>query len=143
MTTLWGAWVIGPNATARCWSATSAFDPDRDTDDSTVSFSDVRDVAAGNAHVCIVGTAGGDRCRARFPHLAAVGPDVPFQNEWSDVPMPFASPVAKLHAKPYATCALSVAGDVACWGLDDAGQLGIVPDGANDARVWTATSPVW
>jgi alpha-tubulin suppressor-like RCC1 family protein len=87
--------------------------------------SGVTAVATGNAHTCALTTGGGVKCwgddsygqlgrSVGVPGYSATPLDVPG----------LASGVTAISAGDFHTCALTTAGTVTCWGLDDIGELG-------------------
>lgn len=97
-------------------------------------------VAAGRYHTCTVGRDGATRCFGRndngqagaAPSNAVTCLSVPdrFPCVRAPVEVPL-SPVSAVSLGDYHACALTLAGEVRCWGWNQFGQLG---DGSTDDR---------
>ncbi|MEZ4434630.1 MAG: RCC1 domain-containing protein [bacterium] len=135
---LWGACLVGPRGEARCWGrhrGPAADEIDPPTAPLTV-YPGVREIVIANEHTCVV-TADGARVRCagddRDGRLGGEPSEAAEEAEdaevrWVDVALPFTEPVVRLHGQPDGTCAISLRGDVACWGDNHRGQLGVGAD---------------
>jgi len=91
---------------------------------------DVMAVAAGSVHTCVLRAGGGMLCWGDNQHgqlgnlstTDSATPRTPLLN--TPTPTPLRGVVA-IAAAAVNTCARLVSGDVACWGRNDVGQLGI------------------
>lgn len=94
---------------------------------SQALLKDVKQIAAGNMHTCVVTTAGAVKCWG-YNVYGQLGNGT---TAYSAVPVDvvgLGSGVASISSEGYLTCAITTGGAVKCWGLNDTYQLG---DGTN------------
>ncbi len=91
-------------------------------------------VSAGDTHTCAVTTAGGVRCWGRNAHGQLGDGTTTSRPVPADVPG-LADEITAIAAGVAHTCALTAAGSVKCWGLNEDGQLG-------DGTTESSTVPV-
>jgi alpha-tubulin suppressor-like RCC1 family protein len=92
----------------------------------------VATISAGDGHTCALTTGGGVKCWGvnRFGELGDgtnTGPQTCYSFGCSTVPVDVSgltSGAASVSAGEAHTCALTIEGDVKCWGLSDSGELG-------------------
>lgn len=141
---LWAACLVEPTTGARCWGRHRGYLTGEWFDGPTApvtAIADARDVVVALEHACVVSTAGRVRCAGLDSDGRLGAVQTGEVDDWVEVEMPFAEPVARLHALPEATCAISERGDVACWGDNAGGQLGV---GASEELVVPKpTRPAW
>jgi len=92
---------------------------------------DALQISAGFAHTCALFEGGSVRCwgssfngQLGQGNTDTLGDAVP-ATAGSPVPLPFDDEVVEISAGDFHSCALSSAGEMACWGSNDAGQLGV------------------
>lgn len=121
--TMWGACVIDAEHVARCWGSFEGADHSPVLGEDPFVLFGVHDVVGSNDYTCAVMVGGEVSCPAlQSPKNAKVPSNV--AEDWVSIAMPFEGPAARLSATPYSVCALSEAGEVACWG-EGAGVMGL------------------
>ncbi|GAB7564494.1 hypothetical protein LG202_25340 [Methylobacillus methanolivorans] len=96
----------------------------------------VSKIAAGGYHTCAVTTAGGLKCWG-FDGYGQLGNDAALTNQPTPMDvLGLTSGVVSVAAGIAHTCAVTMAGGLKCWGLDNNGQLG------NDAAFTSQPTPV-
>lgn len=141
---LWAACLVEPTTGARCWGRHRGYLTGEWFDGPTApvtAIADARDVVVALEHACVVSAAGRVRCAGLDSDGRLGGVQTGEVDAWVEVEMPFAEPVARLHALPEATCAISERGDVACWGDNAGGQLGV--GASEEVVVPRPTRPAW
>jgi alpha-tubulin suppressor-like RCC1 family protein len=99
-----------------------------------VPLQDIKQVATGGEHTCVLTTAGGVKCWGRNEYGQLGNGTVTDAPTAVDV-VGLTGGVAYITAGTSHTCALTTVGGVKCWGLNDSGQLG-------DGSTATKTAPV-
>lgn len=120
--------IVTPELTLRCAGfMRSTFDLDEPT--SIGGFADIRQVEAGEEHLCVISNSGTLACIGENEH-GEVG-----DGTTSPVTVPFEhtdlGEVIDVGAGNGHTCAVTALGEVWCWGWNLRGQLG---DGTQDER---------
>lgn len=91
-------------------------------------LSNVATIAAGDFHTCAMTTTGAIYCWGNDA-FGAIGDGPDISDKVTPVLVPgFTSGATALSAGGAHTCAVTVAGEVKCWGRDDFGQVGDGPD---------------
>jgi|GEM_PF-2187713 len=94
----WGVCLLDADHQARCWGRLEG----REFSEPPYSFSAVADIEGGTSYTCMLSTHGSVACLDG--------------GEWSTLDIPLDGSVARLYGSLTSVCALSEAGDVACWG---------------------------
>lgn len=102
----WGACIIDRSNRAQCWGAVSGFD----FDEPPYSLDDVVDIVGGTDYTCMLSFGGALTC------IEA--------GEQTPLALPLETPIIRLYGSTTWACALSEAGNVACWG-EGVDQLGL------------------
>lgn len=93
----------------------------------------VTQMAGGYQHTCAITTAGGLKCWGS-DQFGQLGNDSTMADQAAPADVfGMTSGVARVAAGAYHTCASTTAGELKCWGLDNAGQLGDNVTQANKA----------
>jgi alpha-tubulin suppressor-like RCC1 family protein len=135
--------VVDAGGALKCWGWNDSGQVGNDSTTDVLSpvpvvglASGVVQVVAGFRHTCALTSAGAVFCWGANPN-GELGSDTGGAPSLVPIAVPtLASGVAALAAGDFHTCALTSAGAVRCWGLNEDGQLG---DGTLDSRFLPAT----
>jgi alpha-tubulin suppressor-like RCC1 family protein len=99
--------------------------------------SGVAQIAGGGEHTCVLTTTGGVKCWGHN-NFGGIGDGTRTPRPAPVDVVGLGSGVAAVAAGRHFTCAITVAGGVKCWGLNESGQVG---DGTNENR-WSPVDVV-
>ena len=130
--------VLAANGAVQCWGNNyygqlgSGVGGQQLAAQTVVGLTDgVQAISAGTDHACAVTASGGVKCWGRNAH-GELGDGTTVDRPTPVDVVGLASGVQAVSAGEHHTCALLEDGTIQCWGANDQGQLGIVPN-------WTPT----